>query len=356
MADFIFRPITNSDDAAWNELVCASPIGNAFLQSATLVALAANEVPRAQVWRVGAFAADSGRLEAGWAVLKRRRLGIRYCSSFPLFYAGPVLHAEWLVPERVTARMDLLYGLTCELQKELDVIDTEAAPELPDVRGLLYAGCHVEQIYCHVWPACAPEEVSRLAKRTKRQEAASARKRHQFGWRNADPKTLAAFECLHKITLRKFKWVAPETWHIALRNNMVALETLGICRIYAAAPRQTPDDPCALVSVLFSPAQQRAWLWRVAYQTDDSGLVPALYLHAAEAIKAEFGSAWTINFGGSPNRSLARFKDYLGATSVGHWRIRWQRNVLKMACWNVLVITKEIARRQLTLWQWIRPR
>ncbi|MEI8205468.1 MAG: hypothetical protein WCG03_01165 [Kiritimatiellales bacterium] len=353
MPPFDIRLVRPDEDARWDAFVRRSPNGNAFLLSATLRALAAHETPVAQVRRIGAFA-EGGTLEAGWAVLVRRRAGMRYCSSFPLFYAGPLLAPEWNEPDRATQRMDLLYGLAKEMQRGLDTMDTEAAPGLSDVRGLIYAGCVVEQIYSHIWPACVPEELHRLPNRSKRQEAAAAAKRHVFGWRQTDADLLETFDRLHNQTLRKFKWVASDTWRKSLLRNVATLEASGICRVFAAASVDEPERPCALVTVLFSREHRTAWLWRVAYQTDDSGLIPALYLHAAEAVKRENGFDWIINFGGSPNLSLARFKDYLGAVPTPHWRIRWQRYSLKAIHWNFLKVIKEAVRRRLTLWHILR--
>lgn len=93
---FVFREIQPADEAAWDKLVRVSPQGNAFLRIGTLRGLAAHERPAARVWRVGAFQED-GTLAAGWAVLARSRAGIHYCSSFPLFYAGPILTPEWTI-------------------------------------------------------------------------------------------------------------------------------------------------------------------------------------------------------------------------------------------------------------------
>lgn len=355
MQPFDIRPLRTDEDALWDAFVRRSPNGNAFLLSETLSALAANETPVASVRRIGAFVAGTSTLEAGWAVLVRRRAGVRYCSSFPLFYAGPLLSPEWNDASRATQRMELLCGLAKEMQQGLDSLDTEAAPNLPDVRGLIYAGCIIEQIYCNIWPACTPEELIKLPNRSKRQEAASAAKRHVFGWRPADANLLQTFDRLHNQTLKKFKWVASEAWRKSLIKNIAALETSGICRVFGAATLSEPERPCALVTVLFSRDHHTAWLWRVAYQTEDSGLIPALYLQVAETIKKEHGADWTINFGGSPNLSLARFKDYLGATPVPHWRIRWQRNSLRMFYWNFLLVLKESVRRRLTLWHIFRP-
>lgn len=350
---FVYRELQTEDDTRWEELVRVSAQGNAFLRMATLRLLAAHEHPVAQVWRVGAFQED-GRLAGGWAVLVRRRVGIRYCSSFPLFYAGPLLTPEWNEPQRRTQRMDLLQGLAKALQQGLDILDTEVSPSLPDARGLVYAGCRVEQMYTHVWPACSEGELRNQLNRTKRQEAASATKRHVFGWKSGDAKTLDRLDWLHNHTLTKFKWVASRTWRSGFLSNIRELEAVGLCRLFVAAPEAMPETPCALVAVLLSADHHCAWLWRVAYRTDDSGLIPALYLHAGEAIKREFGAEWTINFGGSPNLSLARFKDYLGAMPTQHWRLRWQRAGLKALGWNSLQAIKEIFRKRLTLWHVIR--
>jgi hypothetical protein len=351
---FGFREIQPTQEAAWDELVRVSPQGNAFLRAGTLRALAAHEHPAARVWRVGAFRED-GTLAAGWAVLARSRAGLRYCSSFPLFYAGPILAPEWNEPKRVTQGMDLLKGLARELQRGLDVIDTESAPGLPDARGLIYAGCRAEQIYTHVWPACPADDLVRQLNRSKRQESASAAGRHVFGWKTAEAETLDRFDRMHNQTLTKFKWVASRAWRATLLDNIRDLERIGVCRLFAAAPSSAPHEPCALVTVLLSPDHRCAWLWRVAYRTEDSGLIPALYLRAGEAVKREFGAEWTINFGGSPNLSLARFKDYLGAVPTPHWRIRWQRPGAKSLLWNGLQSVKEVGRRNLTLWNVIRP-
>lgn len=116
---------------------------------------------------------------------------------------------------------------------------------------------------------------------------------------------------------------------------MAEMESAGLCRIYAAAPGATPDQPCALVSILLSPVQQRAWLWRVAYDTDEPGLVSALYVEASKDLKERGGPGWTLNFGGSPRPSLAAFKDHLGGVPTPHWRIVWQRQGWRSHLWNL---------------------
>lgn len=348
MRSWLFRELTDTDDAVWDAFVEESPQGNAFLASSTLRLLASNEHPVATVRRVGGFSSE-GVLDAGWAVLVRKRMGIRYCSSFPLFYAGPMLSSVWNKPDHSTKRMDLLYGLARIMLEGLDVLDTETDPSLPDVRGFIYADCLAEQIYTHIWPPLPSDALRKRMNRSKRQEANRSAKLHQFGWREATPDLLNEFDRLHNLTLKKFKWIASPAWRSSLLRNMAELESSGTCRLFAAAPAEAPEFPCAIVSVLFSPARKTAWLWRVAYQTDDSGLIPALYTHVAEAIHEIAGEPWTINFGGSPHLSLARFKEYLGSDPAPHWRIQWQRPGRTMWQWEVLLSSKEFLRKHLTL-------
>jgi len=342
------------DDAAWDALVLASPQGNSFLLSSTLNALARNEHPVAVPRRVMAFA-PSGDCLAGWAVLRRRRFGMRYCSSFPLFYAGPLLGPEMSAPDQTSNRTALLARLADVMMRGLDACDTEAAPELPDVRGLLYAGCRAETVYAHLWPEGDAEAVPRFLNRAKRREMKGAAGCHAFDWLDIDAQSLEHFDRLHNRTLEKFKWVPPKAWRLGLLANMRDLGRHGICRIFAAVPSSSGHPlPCAMVSVLICPLRQTAWLWRVACESNDPGLVPALYVKAAQAVKSERGPAWRINFGGSPRLSLSLFKDYLGAQAVPHWRIRWMRHGWKSLAWNGASALREQARRTMTQWGLLR--
>ncbi len=346
MLSFTCRELVPEDEESWEELVRKSPQGNVFLSGAVLRLLAEHEKPRAKVLRVGAFTPE-GELCAGWAVLQRRRWIFRYCSSFPLFYAGPLLAAEAPLTAHPSHRTRLLKGLAEALQNHLDILDTEAAPELPEARGLDYAGCLAEQTYTHLWPAGPASEVASHLNRSKRREMKAAAARHTFAWQPATPELLQRFDQLHNRTLEKFRWEAPPHWRQALLDNMRELEKLAICRIFTAKPAVSSDPICAAVSVLLSLPQRRAWLWRVAYETDDPGLIPALYVRAAEQLKEEFGPEITINFGGSPRLSLTLFKDHLGAIPTPHWIISWQRRGWKPLLWNGAAALKEIARRRL---------
>jgi hypothetical protein len=216
---------------------------------------------------------------------------------------------------------------------------------------MIYAGCTAEQTYTHVWPAGEADSVVSLLNRSKRREMKAAQAKHEFRWQAMDDPALARFDALHNVTLEKFRWVAPAWWRISLLKNMNQLSNLGICRLAIAG---LPEEKtfCAGVSVLLSPEHETAWLWRVAYQTDDPGLIPALYVWVAMEIKKEFGPQMKINFGGSPRSSLALFKDFLGAEITPHWIVSWQRPGWKPLFWNLASLTKELIRQRITLAGW----
>lgn len=336
-------------DEEWDLLMDSSPLGNVFLHSGVLRDLAKRERPEASILRVGARNAD-GSLAGGWAVLKRRRGPVRYASSFPLFYAGPVLGPAWQQDDQREAAVMLLHGLAKRLTAELDILDTEASPDLRDVRGALYAGCEAQQVYAHLWPQGAAEEVARWPNRSKRRSIQQARGQYVFDWQKMEPASLEHFDDLHYRTIEKFRWHAPASWRQALIGNMTDLARKDICRLFSACPPGSPPAFDAAVTVLLSRPQKAAWLWRVAYAPRHDGLVPSLYVSAAEAVKREFGPEWTVNFGGSPRLSLSLFKDFLGAVPAPHWRIRWRRPGLRgILCGGAQVLRESFRRRRFRL-------
>ncbi len=340
-----FRELPSDYDDNWDSFVEASPQGNAFLLSQSLRTLASHEHPQAYPLRVGAFNRE-GNLDAAWAVLVRKRGPVRYATQFPLYYAGPLLSAAACESKEQTHRIELLEGLARELCEGIDILDTEAAPELPDARGLIFAGCKIHQVYTHLWPQGTAEDLAGWPNKTKRYEMRKASKHHQFQEIPITPENLDLFDHLHNLTLIKFKWIAPAHWRSTLLANMSAMGKAGFCRLYGATSSDTPDSPCAIVSILLSPQQQRSWLWRVAYHTDEPGLVPALYVEASKDLKQRGGAGWTLNFGGSPRPSLAAFKDHLGGIPCPRWRITWERPGMKSILWNLSTTTKEYLRKK----------
>ena len=332
--------VKQPSDAEWQDLLDHSPQAHDFLQTSVLASLARHEHPPAQVLKVGVRFKGQPGLVAGWAVLQRERWGRHFCRSFPLFYAGPLLRAEWCEESKVSQRLQILRLLGRTLIEDLDLLDTETMPNLPDVRGLLYADITAEQIYTHVWPEGEASSIAPRLNRSKRREMQAAAALHRFGWMQPTAEVMGQFQALHDKTLEKFKWNAPGWWKRQLTANVRELHEQGYCRVYAAT-KEGEASFCAAVTVLLSRRGRIAWLWRVAYETEYPGLVPALYVRAAEEVKKEFGPAWIINFGGSPRASLGLFKDYLGAVATPHWQLRWFRPGWKSLLWSLAENFKE---------------
>jgi len=67
------RELTSADDAAWDQLVVASPQGNVFQRSAWLDMMRATE-PGQRLFRLGCF--DGARLVGGQAMFCHREFGL----------------------------------------------------------------------------------------------------------------------------------------------------------------------------------------------------------------------------------------------------------------------------------------
>jgi hypothetical protein len=328
------------DDSIWDGLVADSPHAGSFLQSTVLKDLAQHENPPAHLQRLVVLENKTGDLVAGWAFLIRRRLGIRYSTQFPLFYNGPFYSKPYLEAGRGAKRIDILNQLARGAQQIVDVVDCECVPGFPDPRGLLYAGFHINLRSCHIWESGEIPLLKRF-NRTKRNEANRAIKTHQFHWLPVNEDSLAIFRRLHDASLEKFSWNPPVAWREALTRHTKSCGELGFCRFFSASPSEQPSSPCAIVSVLLNSASKTAFLWRVGFDSSQTGLIAALYAEAGNAIREEYGSDWDINFGGSPRFSLSQFKDYLGAEANFHYAVTWQRPGYPWWIWNGTYAIKE---------------
>jgi hypothetical protein len=329
--------IDQSNESLWEALVQNSAQGGDFLRSGILRELADNEVPKAEVLRVGVLSPEEDSLLAGWALLIRKRLGIRYNSNFPLFYSGPCFAAplDTAADRKLhTRRLDILCALAQAVQQQIDICICETPPGFPDIRGGLHRGFDAKIATCHIWEA--PEESAwTLLNRSKRNEANRIRRdQYIFDWMPLNETTIQTFSRLHDITLDKLSWKASAAWRDALAKHTLTAGNAGFCRLYATFAPDAPDEAAAVVSVLTNPARKTAYLWRMGSADDRAGLVPALYASASDAVWEEYGRDWIINFGGSPNRSLDRFKDYLGAEPVPHYQLEWQRPGYPWIVWN----------------------
>ncbi len=338
----LLRP---DEDDSWDELIDASAQGGDFLRSLTLKELSRNERPKASLLRFGLRESRDGPLRAGWAFIVRRRLGLRYSSHFPLFYNGPVFAAPYDVgPEGGARRLQWLHRLSAEVCGRLDVIDCETHPCFQDPRGLLFAGMSVRTVACHLWPP-SEEPVWKRYNKTKRNEANRAKRTHRFAWWNDEESGLSHFRRLHDHTLAKFSWNPSSAWRDTLSRQTAATVRMGIGRLFAAMPVDGTGMPEAVVSILLDRTRRTAYLWRVGFDNEQTGLIAALYGNAAEAIRGEFGGGWTVNFGGSPRYSLSLFKDYLGAEAVFHHSVTWQRPGIPRFLWNGFFGAKELRLR-----------
>jgi hypothetical protein len=224
--------------------------------------------------------------------------------------------------------------LSRAVKQEVDACQCELPPGFPDIRGFVYGGLDVLGVACHVWTPSEDESCWSRMNRTKRNEANRIkREEYTFRWLLMTEESIAAFDRLHAHTLSKLSWHAPSAWCEALAAHTFEMGKAGICRLFGAfAPGET-SDPEAVVSVLFNSVRKTAYLWRMGTASDKPGLVPALYASAGDAIHAETGTDWSINFGGSPLIALSRFKDYLGATPTFHCQLEWQRRGWPWAVW-----------------------
>ncbi len=337
MQKFNVIKIDDSNEFLWEQLIRKSSQGGEFLSSAVLKKLACSETPRAELVRLGVPTEDGQSLLAGWALLIRRRWGIRYNSNFPLFYSGPCLAPPLDRKDDRSLhskRLDILNTLSRAVKKEVDICQCELPPDFPDIRGCIFAGLHVKLAACHIWE---PSEgnCSKRLNRTKRNESNRIlREGYTFDWLPMTEASIVRFNRLHGHTLAKLSWKAPETWCNALAAHTFEAGKEGICRLFGAFPPGETVNPEAVVSVLFNSVRKTAYLWRMGASADKPGLVPALYAAAGDAILEETGRDWSIHFGGSPLICLSRFKDYLGATPFFHCQLEWQRPGWPWTLWT----------------------
>ena len=329
--------IDETTEPLWEQLAKTSAQGGEFLYSENLRTMAAHETPRAKLVRLAVPDPDGEGLLAGWALLVRRRLGIRYSSNFPLFYSGPML-APPLDREGDrkfhSKRLDVLNVLSRAVKAEIDACQCELPPGFPDIRGCVYGGFTVLRTACHVWELSSEDSCWLRLNRTKRNEANRIKREgYTFGWMPMTEPSIAAFDQLHANTLSKLSWQAPEAWCDALAAHTFEMGKAGICHLFGAFAAGETEHPEAVVSILFNSVRKTAYLWRMGTSSGKPGLVPALYASAGDAIRAETGPDWSINFGGSPLIALSRFKDYLGAAPTFHCQLKWHRPGWAWALW-----------------------
>ncbi len=342
------RELDEHDNAIWDLLVSESPQGNVFLCAEWLALLCATD-PDLHARRFGCF--EDARLLAGQAVITHRRWGVWLTPPFEFFYCGPLLAPELPATLQVQAHANLAR----EIARHFAFVAFETHPSLRDARGWLEAGWDVHAVYTHRWQMRDPAAVWQAMNREKRRAIKHARAQFAFSHDESDA-TLAEFLPLYHQTMRKFSWHPSPKWEAIFRARFRWMAARGSCRLHTA--RLPNGELVGGVVTLISPPDRTAYLFRQGSNPAllDTGLIPALYWHAANDLAGEIEF---VNFGGSPQPSLSRFKDFLGAEAMLHFHIarvndpaRWRMYTTALAAKNAAYnFLMRFARRPLqSLW------
>jgi len=310
------RELTRADDVLWNQLIGESPQANAFVRADCLQMLCATDADL-QLLRVGCF--DETRLVGGQAVLYHARWGMTLTPPFEFFYNGPLLAPMTRLPRasRAPIQRDVLGSLAEHIAQRINVVAFETHRNLFDARALLELGWDVRPEYSHVWDVRDLARVWGEMNRDKRRAIKQANAQFVFG-RDESDATLDAFLPLYHRTMEKFSWRPSPKWEAVFRARLRWLAERDRCRVYTA--RASNGELVGGVVTLLSREDRTAYLHRQGSHSafrDASG-VPALYWHVAQQVAGEFD--W-VDFGGSPQPSLGRFKDFLGAQATLHFQV-----------------------------------
>lgn len=321
-------------DAAWDALVVDSPQGTAFHRSEWLRMLADTDPLDLRIHRF-LLRDAKGRVRAGWALPVGSFFGLRICHSFEFFYAGPLLcrDLEGGSVHGASERWAALSVLAATVGRTLDIVVAECHPSLQDLRPLMRSGFQIVPEYTHRWPVRGLEQVWATMNREKRRQIRRAQEQYRY-LRDDDLASLDQFFGLYRRTVAKFGQAPTRLWEGVLKRRLAWLRERDGCRLYAC--QDADGAALASVLVLLSPEDGTAYLWRAGSVPDGRSVepLPALYWHVAESLADEDREWDYINFGGSPAASLSRFKDYLGATPVLHFRLIRRRHDLRVGLWQ----------------------
>ncbi|MFZ5918251.1 MAG: GNAT family N-acetyltransferase [Chloroflexota bacterium] len=331
------RELETNEYPAWNDLVADSPQGNVFLRADWLHMLGETD-PDLGLLILGCF--DKNRLVGGQAVTCQRRWGMTLSASFEFFYNGPLLSPD--MPDqrasRVAKQRQILSALAEGMSARLAYIDVDTHPSFQDARPFLRSGWQVEPIYTHIWRMDDIERAWLDMNREKRREIKRAGEQFVFGVEESDP-AMDAFLPLYHGTMGKFSWRPSARWEAIFRRRFHWMQERDGCRLYTA--RTEGGQLVGGVVVLLSRQDNTAYLWRQGSARGfvEAGGIPALYWHAATDLAGEFPN---VNFGGSPQLSLDRFKDYLGAEAVMHFRLVKCNSRYRLAVFERALKSKDI--------------
>lgn len=344
----ILNTPTRVDDAEWDQLIETSPCGNVFLRSDWLRMLCETSPDALRILRLTARDRQ-GHLRGGWAIPYRERSGCRFSRDFDFFYNGPLLAPDLAAPtvHRISERQRLLSNLAHAVAAATDMVVAEAHPRFQDARAFLYQGWQVAPEYTHLWDLRDPEAIPRAMNREKRREIRRAQEQLYLGREDANDHTLEPFMALYRATMSKFSWYPTPRWEAVLRQRVAWMQARERCSLYTARTKQ--GKLLAAVLVLLSYEDESAYLWRMGNDpaARDNGAIPALYWHVALNVSGLATPVRFVNFGGSPQPPLSRFKDYLGATPTLHFRLIHHRKSARLRLWQWREAARYQARRLL---------
>lgn len=351
--------LQDGEDPDWDQLVADSPHGNSFLRTDWLRMLARTDagirVERYGVWD------QRGWLRGGWALPLRQQFGLCFATEYDLFYASPMLAPD-LTPPAFSNRGEhdaVLSLLARAFGDDCAVIAAEAHPALSDVRAFLDAGWSVAPVYTHVWDLDEADLILARMNREKRREIKLGAQSYRCEQETLCGASLEQFLHLYRLTVHKFGLAPGTAWERGLRERLGWMEGIDGCRLYAA--RTGDGRLAAAVLVLLSPDDQTAYLWRMGQDpgTTERSAVPTLYWSVALQLREAMqqGNAIRfVNLGGSPQPSLARFKDYLGATPTLHYRLIHRQRSGRLRLWEAQLQARALARRWRGWYRKLRPR
>ncbi|MCA9971066.1 MAG: GNAT family N-acetyltransferase [Anaerolineales bacterium] len=325
------RPLTPSDYDDWHALIRLAPPGNAFQRADWLQMLCATDLDL-QLLLLGCYD-DKQTLVGGQALLFHRRWGMSLSAPHEFFYNAPLVRPSCSAKSARPA--DVVAALVNATAHALSYAQVETHPALADVRPYLDAGWQVTPTYTHLWPMADPDQVWQAMNREKRREIRRISETHHFGVEEGDA-VLDAFLALYALTMRKFSWRPSPKWAATFRQRFHWLRARDGCRLHTV--RTSAGELVGGVVTLLSREDHTAYLWRQG--SADPRVVPALYWFAANEVAGTFH---TVNFGGSPQPSLSRFKDYLGATAVSHFRATHDASRGRLALFDRALAAKHAA-------------
>jgi hypothetical protein len=334
--------LDESYDDLWDELVVSSAQGNRFILSKWLKMLVDTSQFELRVDKVGCI--DSkGKLLAGWVIPYKQTWRVRRSYGFGLRFSGPLLSPEVGNGARKITALSLLSEYA---RANYGMINAENHPTFLDLRVFLSDNWIVVPNYMHVWDLTDPDAVFRNMNGEKRREVRRGLEAYNHSREELSDNTFEQFITLYQCTMELRHQVSlGGGWINELRTRLMLMAEMDGCRLYTA--RSESGELMAGLLVLMSPEDFTAYYWMAAYDQEqrDSRLLPSLYWYANQDICASAPQIKYINLGVSPQRSLSRFKDMLGAEPTLFFTLLYQNRSMDSLLLNGYERVKNIVRR-----------